>query len=189
MSSGRDEQAVFALDAHLTQFLKLAVEGLRIHDQSVADYAKTLVVEDARRNEPKNKLSVTYAYGMACVVPALVPGDEVEMRRKNIDNLALTFVTPLGAHNDDVFHVILSGNGIRTGARAGFQDSLERSRKYSEANIQAHTAMARCAPGAPSVTGHACSSRSVAESPVDHAGNVFLRRRADDSLCFDASLE
>ena len=39
---------------------------------------------------------------MAGVVPALVAGDDGKMRRQQIDDLALAFVTPLRAENDDV---------------------------------------------------------------------------------------
>lgn len=104
VSAARNEQAAFAFDAHLPKLLKLGVERTRIDDYPVADHTGAFVVEDSRRNEAEDELSVAYADGMARVVAALIAGDDVEMRREYVDDLTLAFVAPLGAHYNDVFH-------------------------------------------------------------------------------------
>ena len=121
MSAARHEQAAFALDTHLAKLLNLCVERSRIDDYTVADHTCAFVVEDPGRDEPENELSVAYANGMARVVAALIASDDVEMRRKYVDDLALAFVAPLGAHYNDVLHVNLSvGEFLKQTARGGF---------------------------------------------------------------------
>jgi hypothetical protein len=39
-------------------------------------------------------------------VPALVPGDNIEPLRQEIDYLAFALVTPLGAQDDYVIHFV-----------------------------------------------------------------------------------
>ena len=48
---------------------------------------------------------IAETYRVSGIVSALVSGDAVEFFRKNIDNLAFTFVAPLDAYDCDIaFH-------------------------------------------------------------------------------------
>jgi hypothetical protein len=42
--------------------------------------------------------------GVACVVPALGTDDHIDMLGEVIDDLALAFIAPLGAHYDGICH-------------------------------------------------------------------------------------
>ena len=97
-----DEQPVADVDAESRQLLDLGEQRLRIDDHAVADDAGDALVQDARRNEVEHELAAADIHGMPRVVPALIAGHDGKMRRHQIDDLALAFVTPLRAENDDV---------------------------------------------------------------------------------------
>ena len=53
----------------------------------------------------QNVPAIAETYRVSGIVSALVSGDAVEFFRKNIDNLAFTFVAPLDAYDCDIaFH-------------------------------------------------------------------------------------
>jgi hypothetical protein len=43
---------------------------------------------------------------MACVVPALIPRNDIEPVRQKVNDLSLSFIAPLGADYDDYHSVI-----------------------------------------------------------------------------------
>jgi hypothetical protein len=104
MSPSGNEQAVRALDSEMTQLLDLGVERAWVHHDSVSDYARALIMKDARRNQMKHELALADSNGMPGVVAALISRDYVEVRRENINDLAFAFVAPLGSDYHDVFH-------------------------------------------------------------------------------------
>jgi hypothetical protein len=87
----------------------------RIVDDAVADDAG-----DAGMQMPTVKRRTNRAvdvYGMTGVV-RLIPGDDIEARRQQIDDLALAFITPLSAkhtqiHNRSWFFVLRSSFFVR----------------------------------------------------------------------------
>jgi hypothetical protein len=68
----------------------------------------------------KHELSFTYSNGVPGIVAALIPRNDVKVRRENVNNLAFAFVAPLGSDYDDVFHNN-SGTG-HTSKREGLPD-------------------------------------------------------------------
>jgi hypothetical protein len=52
----------------------------------------------------ENNLFLAYDEGMACIVAALKPDDKVGLFGEQINYLALTLITPLGAYYHDVRH-------------------------------------------------------------------------------------
>ncbi len=63
----------------------------------VADNDSHIRVQYAAGDQLKDELLVSDLDGVAGVMPALVPRDEVECLREEIDDFALAFVTPLRA--------------------------------------------------------------------------------------------
>ncbi len=59
-------------------------------------------VEDARGNQVEHELLSAHVDRVPGVVPALIPADHREMRRQQIDDLALALVAPLGAQHCNV---------------------------------------------------------------------------------------
>ena len=52
-------------------------------------------MQDAGRQQPQHELASVGVDGVAGVVAALIAGDDREVRRQQIDDLALAFVAPL----------------------------------------------------------------------------------------------
>ena len=80
------------------------IQGNRIYYYSVADHADLLRMEDACGNQMQNVLLAVDNDGMTGVVPSLITGNNVEVRRQKIDYLPLSFVTPLGADYNQIGH-------------------------------------------------------------------------------------
>ena len=92
-----DHQAIADVDAGARQLVDLGEERLRIDDDAVADDAGDAVVEDAGRQQPQDELAAVGVDRVPGVVPALVARDDREVRRQQVDDLALAFVAPLRA--------------------------------------------------------------------------------------------
>ena len=60
------------------------------------------VVQNAGRQQPQHELAAVGVDRVAGVVPALIARDDREIRREQIDDLALAFVAPLRAEHGDV---------------------------------------------------------------------------------------
>jgi hypothetical protein len=60
-------------------------------------------VDNSRRQKMEYERLVTYLDRMAGVVTALLARDDVEVFGEKINDLAFTFITPLGAYNDYYF--------------------------------------------------------------------------------------
>ena len=84
------------------ELVDLGEQRLRIDDDAVADHAGDAVVEDAGRQQPQHELAAVGVHRVPGVVSALVARDDREMRRQQIDDLALAFITPLRAEHRDV---------------------------------------------------------------------------------------
>ena len=64
---------------------------------------------------------------VACVVSALKPDDEIRLFSKQIDDFALSFITPLSAHYDYIRHVFifLSSHIVRPITRSKRRDTVQ----------------------------------------------------------------
>ena len=101
------------------ELVHLGEERRRIDDHAVADHAGDARVQDARRNQVQDELLAADVDRVAGVVAALVAAHDREMRRQQIDDLALAFVAPLGAQHGDVHVTAIRAGGafLRAGAR------------------------------------------------------------------------
>src|SRR5882724_2905271 len=61
-------------------------------------------MQNAGRNQMQDKSFIPDYYSVSGVVTALIPGYDIESRSENIDNFTFSFVAPLCANNDQVFH-------------------------------------------------------------------------------------
>jgi adenylosuccinate synthase len=86
------------------QPVDLVVEHPRIDDHAVADHARLARVEDPARDQVEGPLAPVAHDRVPGVVAALEAHDHVGALGKQIDDLALAFVAPLGAHYDDARH-------------------------------------------------------------------------------------
>ncbi len=76
-----------------------AKQRLRIDHHAVADDADDAGMQNAGRDQPEDELRPVDVDGVAGVVAALIPRDDVEARRQQIDDLAFAFVAPLRAEH------------------------------------------------------------------------------------------
>ena len=97
-----DDQAIADGDAGALELVDLGEQRLRIDDHAVADDTGDALVQDAGRQQAQDELAARRVHGMTGVVASLVSGDDREVRRQEIDDLALAFVTPLCAQHGDV---------------------------------------------------------------------------------------
>ena len=85
----------------------LIEEGLRIEHHAVADHRQFRGPQHAGGQQRQLVGDAVDDEGMAGIVAALEAHDDVGLLRQPIDNLALPFVAPLGADDDDI------GNFVR----------------------------------------------------------------------------
>jgi len=129
--------------------LQLGIERSRIDYDTVADHAGTLVVENTGRDKSQDKLSVADANGVTGIVAALISSDQVKMRRKDVDYLALAFIAPLGSHYDNVFHLNLSARVMSeraAGAGLTFGEAQVGNDHAPEQNYRRTPLTEMCAP-------------------------------------------
>ena len=73
-----------------------------IDHHAVADDARDAGMQDAGRNQVQDELLAVHVDGVPGVVAALVARDRREVRRQQVDDLALAFVAPLRAEHGDI---------------------------------------------------------------------------------------
>jgi hypothetical protein len=74
----------------------------RIHDNTVADVAGNALAHDPRRDQLQRGLAPLDHKRVAGVVTSLESHDALRVVGQPVDDLALAFVTPLGADDDHV---------------------------------------------------------------------------------------
>ena len=74
--------------------------------QAVADDGPLPGPQDAAGNQLEDELLLADEDGVAGVVAALVARHDIEALGEEVDNFPLALVSPLGAQDNDVFHVI-----------------------------------------------------------------------------------
>ena len=77
-------------------------QDFRIDDHAVADDAELVRVERAGRDQVEDGLLAVDHQRVAGVVAALEANDDIGVVSKQIDDLALALVTPLGTDDCDV---------------------------------------------------------------------------------------
>ena len=102
-----DDEPVADVDAGGRQFVNLGKQGLRVHNQTIADDARNARVQDAGRQQAEHELPAVGVHRVSCVVAALIPRDDRKVRRQQVDDLALAFVTPLGAEYRNVHNCVI----------------------------------------------------------------------------------
>ena len=81
----------------------------RRHHDAVADVDRDARAQDARRNQPQHGLLAVDDERVSGVVSALEPHDALRVLGQPVDDLALAFIAPLGADDDDVLaHALAS---------------------------------------------------------------------------------
>ena len=74
-------------------------QGEGIEDDAVADDRLRLLTQDSARNQLEDKLFAGDGDGMPGVVSAGIACNHFEIIRKDIDDLALALIAPLGSEN------------------------------------------------------------------------------------------
>src|ERR1051326_8482168 len=89
------------LDALAHQSISFFEEGLRIDDHAVAQHARLSLVHNAGRQQMEDEGLIADLNRVTGVVAALIADLYVEPLGKQIYNLALSFITPLGADDSN----------------------------------------------------------------------------------------
>ena len=98
----RDAQAVLDLHAGRLQLVDFLEQRLGREHHTVTDVARDAITHDARRDQTQDRLLAADDEGMACVMSALETNHALRMIGQPIDDFPFTFVTPLGADDDDI---------------------------------------------------------------------------------------
>jgi len=94
-----DKKSPLAADSLLLQMEDFLLEGAQIHNDTIADHTGIPRMEYASRNQMQNMLVAINDYGVAGIMTAGVTGDDVKVRREQVYDLSLAFITPLGSNN------------------------------------------------------------------------------------------
>ena len=97
------EQATFDSDADCFEPLQFLKEGDRIENNAAADNAGDVMMKDPGRDDVQNMTPAPEVDRVSRIVPALVTRDTVKPLSKDIDDLSLALIAPLGADDDDEF--------------------------------------------------------------------------------------
>ncbi len=156
----------------------------RINDDSVADNAKLSGMKNAGRDEVQDGLLPLDDQGMSGIIAALEPGDDIGVCRIEVDDFSLSFITPLGSHNNHICHTDISPNKrlplktqgslhfqfgdrdhvrqspeffdhIRGGAAVGAQDDHRLAVDLFAAQVKSRDVDAACAQGRADVADNA----------------------------------
>ena len=94
-----DEQPPCNIEPSLLQPVNFLQERDRIEYHAVTDDAAAAFPQHATGNELEDELLAADDNGVSGVVSASIAGDYVEALGEHVNNLAFTFIAPLGAHN------------------------------------------------------------------------------------------
>ena len=95
-----DKQAAVHLHAGFAQRRNLLEQRDRVEDHAVANHASAAGAQDAARNKLKNEFFAVDDNGVTGVVAAGIAGNDREVFRENVDDLAFTLVAPLRTYDD-----------------------------------------------------------------------------------------
>ena len=85
------------------QSIGLFKKSLRVDNHAVTEHANFAAMNNAGRQQMEHERLIANLHGMAGVVSALVTRHDVEVFGKQVNYLALAFVTPLRAYDYDYF--------------------------------------------------------------------------------------
>ena len=111
-----DWHVAFDVDPIRDQFVDLRKQGLDIQHNPIADRASYARMQNPARNLVEYERFVGDVHGVTGVCPALVANDPVRALGEDIHQLALAFISPLRADDDDgacigIEHQRLAGGG------------------------------------------------------------------------------
>ena len=98
----------------LGDLVDLLGEHARIHDDTGADQVDGVRLQDSGRHQMEDGRLAVDDQRMTGVVAALEANDQLGIECEPIDDLALPFVAPLGAHGYDCGHSVSSRGPGRT---------------------------------------------------------------------------
>lgn len=93
-----------AVDAATREHVHLGEQHLRIHDDTVADDRRDVVVENPTRNQLEGEALAADHERVAGVVTALIPDDQLHLLGDEVSELALPLVTPLSTDDNGRWH-------------------------------------------------------------------------------------
>src|SRR5262245_51364 len=107
MRSITDQQIpVIDFDGLSVQPVDFFEQCVWINDHAVTDDADFARMSDSRGNQMQNEFLIDPVSpnndGMACIMSALITGDDVEMRSDQVNDLAFAFIAPLCADDCEV---------------------------------------------------------------------------------------
>ena len=86
-------------DALLAQLVDLAVQMVRVDDHTIAHHADNIRAQDAGRQQVQHELAALVLDGVAGVVAALIPCNDVVLLADQVDHAALALVAPVDTRN------------------------------------------------------------------------------------------
>ncbi len=108
----QDERGVFGdsqvlrrdFDALVLEAADLGDQRMRVDDDAVADHGLLAGAHDARGQQRQLIADAVDHQGVAGIVAALEPDDDIRPLGEPVDDLALALVSPLRTHNHDIRH-------------------------------------------------------------------------------------
>src|SRR5277367_3883045 len=100
-----DPKLIRNIDPGRIQLLDFLEQRQRIDHQAIPNYSCLSRAQNPARYQTQHELAVPNQNRVARVMPALVTHNVVEAVGQQIDQLALAFVAPLRAEDDDIAHV------------------------------------------------------------------------------------
>jgi hypothetical protein len=86
---------------------------LGIDDHPISDKALFTLMKNTRRDEMADGLFTTHYKGMSRIISSLVPDHHIGLAGQKVNDLSLSFISPLGPHDNHVRHFILQINDMR----------------------------------------------------------------------------
>src|SRR5688500_19694825 len=99
MRAAADAEPTLALDRPRVQAIQFGKELLEIENHAVAEQATRAFVQDAGRNLMQDEFITAHVNGMTRVRATLITGDHRRFSREYVDDLAFSFIAPLGANH------------------------------------------------------------------------------------------
>jgi hypothetical protein len=103
-----DEKIAIDLHSSVAQSLDFLKKSEGIEDNTVADHSAAARPENAAGDQLEDELTTGDGDRMAGIMSASISRYDIKILGKVIDDLSLSFVAPLGAHNDGGFAPIQS---------------------------------------------------------------------------------
>ena len=99
-----EKEVAIDFDTELAQAFDFFDEADGVHDDAVADDAGFAATENSRGHKVEDIFLAFDEDGVAGVVTALRADDDIRLLRQNINDFALAFIAPLGAHENCIGH-------------------------------------------------------------------------------------